>query len=156
MKKMITLALVAAMTLSVMLCAVSCDDATGKESGTESQTESASVSETSSETTSESVSEEASTEAESTKVSYTVTVKNEEGTPVAGVEIQVCVGDICKKPRVTNDEGVVVFNIDHPGDEELKLQINGGPEGYEYLGADGKILVDADQSEITVTLKAVA
>lgn len=157
MKRFLTLCLVAALALSASLCIVSCDASDdGKESTSEST--STSTTESSSDTTGET---DSTTESESTtetvtpsKVAYTVTVKNEDGAPVAGVEVQICVGDVCKKPQVTDENGNVTFKID-PSDDEMKLQINGGPDGYEYLGADGKIVMDADVTEVTVTLKSL-
>lgn len=155
MKKIVSLLLIAALALSMSLCITSCDSSdNGKESQFESASESISTSESISETasTTESVSEST---APST-VTYTITIVNEVGAPVAGVEAQICVGDICKKPQVTNEDGVVTFKIDAPGDDEIKLQINRGPEGYEYLGENGKIAMDAEQTELTITLKSVA
>lgn len=86
------------------------------------------------------------------KVTYTVTVKDGEGNPIAGVEAQICVGDVCKKPNVTDEDGVVKFSMDDPGDATVSLQINEGPspEGYEYPAE--KIAIEAGQTEITVVL----
>ena len=90
------------------------------------------------------------------KVTYTVTVKDQEGNPIAGVEAQICVGDVCKKPNVTGEDGVVKFSMDDPGDSTVSLQINegGSPEGYEY--PTEKIAIEAGQTEITVTLNKKA
>lgn len=86
------------------------------------------------------------------KITYTVTVKDGEGNPIAGVEAQVCVGDVCKKPNVTGEDGAVKFTVDDPGDATVSLQINegGSPEGYEY--PTEKIAIEAGQTEITVVL----
>lgn len=90
------------------------------------------------------------------KVTYTVTVKDQDGNPIAGVEAQICVGDVCKKPNVTGEDGVVKFSMDDPGDSTVSLQINegGSPEGYEY--PTEKIAIEAGQTEITVTLNKKA
>ena len=86
------------------------------------------------------------------KVTYTVTVKDQDGNPIAGVEAQICVGDICKKPNVTGEDGTVKFTMDDPGDATVSLQINegGSPEGYEY--PTEKITIEDGQTEITVVL----
>ncbi len=149
MKRILTLAMVAMLALCMTLCAVSCDsgDTTESESKSETGSESVSASESASE------SESSSEEDAPTKISYTVTIKDEDGNVVAGVETQICVGEICKKPQVTDENGVVVFQIDAPVEEELKLQLNNGPEGFEYLGTDGKIAMDPEVTELTVTLK---
>ncbi len=90
------------------------------------------------------------------KVTYTVTVKDQDGNPIAGVEAQICVGDVCKKPNVTGEDGVVKFTMDDPGDSTVSLQINegGSPEGYEY--PTEKIAIEAGQTEITVVLNKKA
>ena len=90
------------------------------------------------------------------KVTYTVTVKDQDGNPIAGVEAQICVGDVCKKPNVTDEDGVVKFSMDDPGDATVSLQINEGPspEGYEY--PTEKIAIEAGQTEITVVLSKKA
>lgn len=90
------------------------------------------------------------------KVTYTVTVKDQDGNPIAGVEAQICVGDVCKKPNVTGEDGVVKFTMDDPGDATVSLQINegGSPAGYEYPAS--KIAVEDGQTEITVVLNKVS
>ena len=87
-----------------------------------------------------------------TKVTYTITIKDQDGNPIADVEAQICVDGVCKKPNVTNENGVVTFTMDDPGESVLSLQINegGSPAGYEY--PTDKIAIEAGQTEITVTL----
>lgn len=90
------------------------------------------------------------------KVTYIVTVKDGEGNPIAGVEAQICVGDVCKKPNVTGEDGTVKFTMDAPGDATVSLQINegGSPAGYEYPAS--KITIEDGQTEITVVLHKVS
>ncbi|MBR5797690.1 MAG: Ig-like domain-containing protein [Clostridia bacterium] len=90
------------------------------------------------------------------KVTYTITVKDQDGNPIADVEAQICVDGVCKKPNVTNENGVVTFTMDDPGESVLSLQINegGSPAGYEY--PTDKIAIEAGQTEVTVTLNKKA
>jgi hypothetical protein len=90
------------------------------------------------------------------KVTYTITIKDQDGNPIAEVEAQICVDGVCKKPNVTDENGVVKFSMDDPGDSTLSLQINegGSPAGYEY--PTEKIAIEAGQTEITVTLNKKA
>ncbi len=55
---------------------------------------------------------EAPTEAPSTKVTYTVTVKDQNGDPVVGAAVQMCDDKGCKMPAPTNENGVVTFTYD--------------------------------------------
>ena len=90
------------------------------------------------------------------KVTYTITIKDQDGNPRAEVEAQICVDGVCKKPNVTDENGVVKFSMDDPGDSTLSLQINegGSPAGYEY--PTEKIAIEAGQTEVTVTLNKKA
>ena len=90
------------------------------------------------------------------KVTYTITIKDQNGNPIAEVEAQICVDGVCKKPNVTDENGVVKFSMDDPGDSTLSLQINegGSPAGYEY--PTEKIAIEAGQTEVTVTLNKKA
>ena len=90
------------------------------------------------------------------KVTYTITIKDQDGNPIAEVEAQICVDGVCKKPNVTDENGVVKFSMDDPGDSTLSLQINegGSPADYEY--PTEKIAIEAGQTEITVTLNKKA
>ena len=90
------------------------------------------------------------------KVTYTITIKDQDGNPIADVEAQICVDGVCKKPNVTDENGVVTFTMDDPGESVLSLQINegGSPAGYEY--PTDKIAIEAGQTEVTVTLNKKA
>ena len=74
-------------------------------------------------------------------VTYTVTVVDQNGAPVAETPVQLCVGDICLTPRLTDANGVVVFNIE-PADYSVKLPLYSGLVFY----------FDGDSTELTITL----
>ena len=90
------------------------------------------------------------------KITYTVTVKDNDGNSVAGVEVQICVGDICMKPNATGEDGTVTFSISDPGEVLPKVQINGenSTAGYEYPTEKTEIPTGQTGIEITVTKTA--
>ena len=55
-----------------------------------------------------------------TKVDYTVTVVDYEGNPVAGARVQMCVGELCKPPVTTDEQGIATINCD-PDVYEVKV-----------------------------------
>lgn len=68
------------------------------------------------------------------KITYTVNVKDIEENPIAGVEVQFCVGDNCKAPVYSDANGVATITLD-PDDYHVK--INPGvyaadPAEYEF------------------------
>lgn len=83
------------------------------------------------------------------KVTYTVTVVDENGDPVANAAVQIC-KDSCL-PGMTNEEGVAVFNV---LEDDYKVSFMAMPEGFE-AEADEFYFEDGSY-ELTITLKAVA
>ncbi len=143
MKRILTLTLAACLALCMMMCAVACDDA--GEDTTDSATDTAT--ETAAETPTESESETT----ENTKKAYTVSVVDDEGNPVNGVAVKICVGESCQLPRITDATGQVTFSIDNPENLEIGIQILGkdSPEGYDY--PTDKILTDDTTVTVTVS-----
>ena len=76
-------------------------------------------------------------------VTYTVTVVDQDGAPVAGTPVQLCVGDLCLTPRVTGANGIVVFDIE-PATYSVKLPVYDGLVFY----------FDGDSTELTITVTA--
>lgn len=70
---------------------------------------------------------EAPTDAPSTKVTYTVTVKDQNGNPVEGAAVQMCDDKGCKMPAPTDANGVVTFTYDP---SNYHITIVEAPEGY--------------------------
>lgn len=126
----------------VLMVVCSCDINTNVE--TSSETTSTSTEE-SSESTTES-SETETTAAKPSKVTYTVTVVDEEGNPLSGATVQLCVGDLCKLPSHTNAQGVATFEFDE-AEYTVKVTLAGytGESYYEF--SEGSY-------ELTVTLSA--
>ncbi|MBE6618625.1 MAG: hypothetical protein E7626_02425 [Ruminococcaceae bacterium] len=68
------------------------------------------------------------------KVTYTVNTKDLDGNPIAGVEVQFCVGDNCKAPVYSDTNGVATITLDP---EDYHVKINPGvyaadPAEYEF------------------------
>ena len=83
------------------------------------------------------------------KVTYTVKVVDEEGNPVAGAMVQLCL-ESCM-PGKTDDKGVATY---HTAEADYKVSFMTMPAGYtaeetEYHFADGSY-------ELTITLKKAA
>ena len=84
-------------------------------------------------------------QSEDNTVTYTVTVVDEDGAPVVGAAVQMCVGDICKLPCPTDANGVAVFEDFDPADYAVKINVSGYTGEAEYH-------FDANATELTVTL----
>lgn len=94
------------------------------------------------------VSDETTAEPDDDKVTYTVTVVDENNAPISGAMVQMCL-DACI-PSLTNDEGVATFSLE---EADYKVSFVTAPAGYTteeaYYFADGSY-------EMTITLKAAA
>ena len=133
------------MLLATMLLACSCDLGLVTESGSESSTLESTEKEIPSETEASNDTEETeSTVPENTKVIYKVTVVDDEGNPLAGAFVQLCVGDLCKLPSPTDEEGVATFEFDE-AEYTVKVTLSGytGEASYSF---------PEESSELTVTL----
>ncbi|MBQ9151513.1 MAG: Ig-like domain-containing protein [Clostridia bacterium] len=67
------------------------------------------------------------TDAPSTKVTYTVTVKDQNGDAVVGAAVQMCDDNGCKMPVPTDENGVATFTYDP---SNYHITIVECPEGY--------------------------
>ena len=128
--------------LAMLLCLVACGEEQN-ESSTPAAVSTESVNETSSETSAES-STEASLPA---AAKFSVTVVDQDGTPVSGVMVQIC-KDSCM-PAMTDENGVATFNIEIT--DGYKLSVMSCPEGYTYEG-ESEVYLDYGATEYTLTL----
>ena len=62
----------------------------------------------------------------SSKTTYTVTLVDTNNQPIVGTNVQLCVGEICRLPVVTDANGVATFELD-PDDYTVKIP---NLEGY--------------------------
>lgn len=92
---------------------------------------------------------EAPTEAEFN--GYTVTVQDEEGNPVAGAMVQLCL-DTCF-PSMTNESGVAQFNLE---EAEYKVSFITLPAGYTYSSEVQEFYFESGSKDMTIVLKAEA
>lgn len=86
-------------------------------------------------------------------VTYTVTVTDEGGNPVAGAMIQLCQGEMCLLPAATDAEGVVSFTVEEEAAYEAKFLSL--PAGYDYA-TEEQVFPFNGTTELTIVLKAVA
>ncbi|MBQ8683611.1 MAG: Ig-like domain-containing protein [Clostridia bacterium] len=86
------------------------------------------------------------------KVTYTVTVKDEAGNPIADANVQIC-SDMCV-PAKTDANGVATWKQE---EDEYKVSFLTLPAGYTYVdeGITNFYFKD-DETEMTITLKKAA
>ncbi len=140
--KKIALSLAAILLCTAALIACENNNAeSDSDTAAESTTESASVAESATE--SETVSETAADE----KITYTVTVVDQDGNPVSGVYVQLCTSENCLMPNATDASGVVTFK-QNPG-VTYQAKLNMLPEGYT---GDTETYVDFTDNAVTITI----
>lgn len=83
------------------------------------------------------------------KVTYTVTVVDASGAPIAGAMVQICL-DACY-PGVTDANGQAKFSV---LEEDYKVSFLSLPAGYTYSGEAQEFYFEDGSFELTVTLKA--
>ena len=87
-------------------------------------------------------------EPEDTTVSYTVTVVDKNNAPLAGAVVQLCVGDLCRLPVLTDANGVATLNVDEDN-YTVKVTLTGytGEASYSF---------PAGSTALTVQLTKIA
>ena len=143
-RKLLCLLLALSVILSIALLTVSC----GTEDNGESESESESASapkETESDTDKETESE---TETEEIKYVYKVTVLDQTGAPVEGVNVQLCTDTGCKLPADTGADGSVSFTYKTPDNYHITLRKDGYNIEAEYHFPEGS-------TEVTITITAL-
>ena len=81
-------------------------------------------------------------------VTYTVTVKDQNGNPVEGAAVQMCDDKGCKMPAATNAEGVVTFTYDP---SNYHVTIVECPEGYT-ADPEQAFYFEGEATELTVEI----
>ncbi len=138
MKKLLFLLLALCMVLS--LCACGSDENEAPETTTAPME---------SEDPTTSRPEESTTEDKDQGTVYRVTVVDEEGNPIAGAVVQICL-DSCY-PAVTNAEGVAEYTVE---EADYKVSLVSLPEGYTYATEEEAFYFADGSTELTITLKA--
>ena len=142
------IALMLALVLALSCLLIACDSADTTTDTTAADTTAPATEEATTEAPTEEITTEAPTEAPSTKITYTVIVKDQNGDVVAGAAVQMCDADTCKMPTATNEEGVATFNYD-PSNYYVTVQE--APEGYT-CDPEQKFYFEGDATELTVTI----
>lgn len=135
------LALVLCLVLTMSLCAC------GGQGDTQTTTTAATTEATTEATM------EATTEAVE-KPSYKITVVAEDGTPFAGIVVQLCNDEGCN-PAVTDENGTATVTVSEYRDD-YHANVTNLPEGYEYASGETEYYFESGATELTITLKAVA
>ena len=126
------LALALALVLAISLCACGGND-TAPET-----TEGTTAPNNTVETTEETV--------DDGKVTYTVTVLDEAGNPIAGAFVQLCLESCI--PSATNAEGKAIYNVEQA---DYKVSFLSMPAGYT---CDEEAFYFDGEFDLTITLKA--
>jgi len=92
---------------------------------------------------------EVSSNQEESMPKFEVIVTDADGNAVEGVMVQLC-KDSCV-PKVTDENGVAVFNVEVT--DGYKLSVMSCPEGYEYVG-DAEIYLEDGDTEYTLEIQA--
>lgn len=137
MKKLMSALLLLCLLLSLCACG---------QGNTETTTTEPSTTESSVEDTTEEVTEDDG------MATYSVTVTDEGGNPVAGAMVQICKDDCF--PGLTDAEGKATFS--RPEAEGYKISFISMPEGYAHSGEETEFYYEGDTKEMTIVLKAVA
>ncbi len=87
------------------------------------------------------------------EITYTVTVKDQDGNPVAGVRVQMCKDELCMLPKSTGDDGVATFS---ETEDTYHAKLASLPEGYtaemNEKGTDYAYHDFGDATDITITI----
>ena len=83
------------------------------------------------------------------KPTYTVTVVDENNTPIPGVIVQMCL-EACV-PGMTNADGVAEFFLP---ENDYKVSFVSIPAGYELVGDQTDFYFADGENTMTITLKA--
>ena len=91
---------------------------------------------------------EAPTQAPSGKITYTVTVKDQNGNPVEGAAVQMCDDSGCKMPAATGADGTVTFTY---APSNYHITIVECPDGYT-CDPEQSFYFEGESTELTVEI----
>lgn len=140
MKKM-RMILVALFVLSTMLCLCACGEAQSNPTTTQPVVTTAAP--TVAPTT------VPATTQDDGLVEYKITVLYPDGTPAAGVKVQLCLDELCQMPVSTDENGVAIYKM--PEQDGYKVKLTKKLEGYVH---DDYIYYESGAKEITIHLVA--
>lgn len=82
------------------------------------------------------------------KITYTVTVKDQNGNPVEGAAVQMCDDNGCKMPAATDANGVVTFTY---AKSNYHITIVEAPDGYT-ADPEQSFYFEGESTELTATI----
>ncbi len=135
--------------LVLMLCMVVCLFGCGSGESSNNQSETSNQ-DSESKVDESSKKEESESSVDDGKVTYKVTVVDEDNNPVASAMVQLC-KDLCI-PMLTNSEGVAEFK---QVEDDYKVSFAAMPEGYELTTDETEFYFEKGSTEMTITLKKV-
>lgn len=80
---------------------------------------------------------------------YKIIVLYPDGSPAAGVKVQLCLDELCQMPVTTNENGVAIYQM--PEQDGYKVKLTKKLDGYVH---DDYIYYEAGAKEITIQLVA--
>jgi hypothetical protein len=87
---------------------------------------------------------------EAAEPTYVITVVDQDGAPVTGAWVQLCL-ESCV-PAMTDENGVANFFLE---EDDYKVSFTVMPVGYEYSGAEQEWYFASGETTMTVVLKSV-
>ena len=84
------------------------------------------------------------------KVTYTVTVQDENGNPIVGAVVQLC-KDVNCNPNVTGADGVATYSL---AEDTYKVSFVVMPTGYTHVGTETDYYFAEGSRDLVITLKA--
>lgn len=137
--KKLTFILAVLLLLGLSLCACGGETPTGTTAGTDPVPSTSLPTQT----------EGTTAPTEDGKVLYRVTVVDQDGNPISGAMVQLCL-DTCL-PGATNASGVAEFKVT---EADYKVSLMMMPAGYTYATEEQEFHFAEGSTELTITLKA--
>ncbi len=130
------------MVLVLLLCLCACGGNTAEPTSAPEQTEQPAVTDILQIPTEE--------QTEPAAPAYTVTVVDQDGNPIAGALVQLCM-DSCY-PAATDEQGVARYQVP---EGDYKVSFLTLPAGYAYSTEEDTFYFEAGSTEMTIVLQAV-
>lgn len=129
------------LSVCLLMCLCACDQSTNATENTLASTGATEATDNTTEATSATV--------DDGKVTYTVTVTDEKGNPIAGAMVQLC-KDACV-PAVTDAKGVATYSV---AEDNYKVSFLTMPAGYTYTTEETEFYFASGETAMTIVLKA--
>lgn len=86
------------------------------------------------------------------KITYTVTITNEQGAPISGIMVQLCLADdsACFAPTNADANGVATFSMP---EDAYKAKLPSLPAGLTYATDETEFYFAEGETSVTIVLK---